>query len=144
MGTNYDLHFNPCPTCGHSIEKLHIGKSSKGWCFALHVGNFLINEEIHAIGTLDDWKRIFEFPNTTIKDEYGKKLTTDEMLRVITIRSNLPNNWTSIPPGYTSWGEFHRRNKSQLGPNGLLRSQIGDHCIGHGDGTWDLITGEFS
>ena len=30
------------------------------------------------------------------------------------------------------------------GPNGLLRHRIGEHCIGHGDGTWDLIRGEFS
>ena len=36
-------------------------------------------------------------------------------------------------------------NYAEPGPNGLVRAKInGVHCIGHGEGTWDYITGEFS
>jgi hypothetical protein len=68
------------------------------------------------------------------------------MLAVITDR-----NWKtdfSKPPGelagYRTWTEFHHANHSQPGPKGLLRHQVGDHCVAHGEGTWDLIPGEFS
>ena len=42
MGTNYYLHrprTNECEHCGRADEAppLHIGKSSSGWCFSLHV-----------------------------------------------------------------------------------------------------------
>ena len=38
MGTNYYLHKKPpCEACGHEPAPLHIGKSSGGWCFSLHV-----------------------------------------------------------------------------------------------------------
>ena len=47
--------------------------------------------------------------------------------------------------GYDSWEEFHRRNNSEIGPNGLLRHKVtGNHCVGHGDGTYDYIKGVFS
>lgn len=40
MGTNYYLHSqDPCEHCGRSYPELHIGKSSAGWVFALHVGD---------------------------------------------------------------------------------------------------------
>jgi hypothetical protein len=35
-------------------------------------------------------------------------------------------------------------NHAERGPNNLLRHQIGEGCIGHGAGTWDLIEGGFS
>jgi hypothetical protein len=50
-------------------------------------------------------------------------------------------HYSSIHPLFSS---FHRDNESVEGPNGLLRAAIGGSCIGHGEGTWDLITGEFS
>jgi hypothetical protein len=37
------------------------------------------------------------------------------------------------------------KNHAELGPNGLLRSKVDDvHCIGHGEGTYDYIAGDFS
>ncbi len=51
MGTNYYLHEKPdCECCGRPFEALHIGKSSSGWCFSLHV----MPEDM--INTLDDWR----------------------------------------------------------------------------------------
>ena len=58
MGTNYYLHeppTNKCEHCGRQDEKepLHIGKSSVGWVFALHI----IPEM--GIEDLEDWIPLF-------------------------------------------------------------------------------------
>lgn len=137
MGTNYYLETQPpCPTCGREYESRHIGKSSAGWCFALHV----YPEE--STMNLEDWKQ--DWRGKQIVDEYGRKLTPDEMLAVITDRHWLRRD---EPLGYKDWAEFHRINHSEEGPNGLLRHRIGDlqsGCVAHGEGTWDYIVGEFS
>lgn len=114
MGTNFYLKTPKGETCAHCgrfdfAEELHIGKSSAGWCFSLHV----MPEE--GINTLEDWKQ--RFSTGVIVDEYGETHTPDEILDRITKRSH---------------------------PMGLARHQIGAHCIGHGEGTWDYIPGEFS
>ena len=134
MGTNYYLHLNPCPCCGREDEAWHIGKSSGGWCFALHIfGN---------IETLEDWKKAFYNPETKIVNEYDEEISPEEMLKIITKRS-WPNR--SVPFDFDSWEEFHRVNHSEPGPNGLLRHKIGDgRCVGHGLGTYDYIQGDFS
>ncbi len=112
MGTNYYLHRDCCPHCGRGDDRLHIGRSSAGWCFALHVDH----EE--GINSLDDWKAIWSLPNAKIIDEYGRQHTPEEMLATITERSH---------------------------PRGLSRHRVDmRHCIGSGDGTYDLIPGEFS
>lgn len=131
MGTNYYFYEKPpCPTCGHAGgERKHIGKSSGGWCFSLHV------DPDDGINSLDDWKHLFAQPGSYIKDEYGDQIPPPEMLEIITNRK-----WRTQLHGE----QFHRENHSQPGPNGLLRHQIGSHCVGHGEGTWDLIRGEFS
>jgi len=115
MGTNYYLHTEPpCECCGKPRgEELHIGKSSGGWCFALHV----VPED--SINTLDDWRALWTQPGSSIRNEYGEKVTREEMERVITQR-----RWRDGMPS---------------------RHVVdGGHCLGHGDGTWDYITGEFS
>jgi hypothetical protein len=40
--------------------------------------------------------------------------------------------------------EYFRQNLAEEGPNNLMRHTIGRHCVGHGDGTYDLVPGEFS
>lgn len=114
MGTNYYLHTKPdCECCGRPFESLHIGKSSGGWCFSLHV----IPED--SINTLDDWRYLWNTEGAIIRNEYGETISTDEMESVITDR-----RWRDMFP---------------------TRHYIGGiHCIGHGEGTWDYITGEFS
>lgn len=37
MGTNYYYYQDVCPHCGKPDKKLHIGKSSGGWYFSLHI-----------------------------------------------------------------------------------------------------------
>lgn len=143
MGTNYYLKREPnvCPACHHDSgpPALHIGKSSGGWCFSLHVEP---SDPDHP-HDLDEWRKLFKTPGSLIEDEYGEQLTSDKMLQIITERSRPVHE--EKPYGYSSWEEFHRRNRSVPGPNGLVRhSADGGHCVGHGSGTWDLITGYFS
>lgn len=81
MGTNYYLHQKPdCKCCGRPFEPLHIGKSSGGWCFSLHV------MPDDGISTLDDWRALWSAPDALIRNEYGEAITPAEMERVITER----------------------------------------------------------
>lgn len=131
MGTNYYWEEKPpCKTCERPYEDRHIGKSSGGWCFALHV------YPDEGINTLEDWKELWS--NGAIQDEYGDKVSKAEMLKVITNRS-----WCNRGTGITK--EFLEDNHAILGPNYLLRSKIdGRYCISYGLGTWDNLIGDFS
>lgn len=132
MGTNYYVKSSPCACCGHTPEALHIGKSSAGWTFALHVHPEL------GLNSLDDWKTYLS--DKGIEDEYGQEISLTDLLITITDRSNKSGR----PPGdYASWKQFHAANQSMAGPNGLVRWRTSDHCIGHGDGTWDLCVGNY-
>lgn len=112
MGTNYYLYQKPdCKCCGRPFEPLHIGKSSGGWRFALHV------MPENGINTLDDWRILWSTPGAFIRDEYGEKVSIADMERLITKRE-----WRGGPV---------KRHDDQ-------------YCVGHGKGTWDYITGEFS
>lgn len=127
MGTNYYLRYNQCEKCGH-LEEKHIGKSSVGWCFALHV------YPDEGINDLLEWEVLWKIGD--IYDEYERKITSAEMKRIITERK-----WkgTVLDRGW------YFSNNAEPGPNGLARSKIdGSHCIGHGAGTWDLEVGDFS
>jgi hypothetical protein len=141
MGTNYYwTEKPPCSCCARPFEKRHIGKSSGGWCFALHVypGD--------GIDDLPDWAIRFHIPNSVITNEYGEEVTPDEMLDVIANREGRSDFAGVFTGGYPcrDWQEFHTRNASEPGPKGLLRHKIDSrHCIGHGYGTWDVMVGEF-
>lgn len=138
MGTNYYAYENTCECCGRGDHERHIGKSSAGWCFSLHV------HPDEGINTLEDWKLFLASPGITIRDEYGTNVTQEELFKCITERSWNRDN-AKTPYGYASWDAFHRINHSKPGPNGLLRHVVdGRHCIGNGEGTWDYIVGEFS
>lgn len=150
MGTNYFAEITPnCAHCGSKGERLHIGKSSGGWCFSLRVyiqGESESAEGIFDITTLDEWyeylsdKRVF--------DEYDNECSLDVLRDVIENRQgssefDKPYERDTFR-NYASWKEFHSRNHSEPGPRGLLRHQIGFLCIGHGSGTWDYMHKEFS
>jgi len=123
MGTNFYIEEN---------EK-HIGKSSAGWCFALHV------YPQEGINTLDDWKQ--EWAGKQIINEYGEPVTEEQMLNHICKRT-----WDQ-PGRYNNERDedFLKMNCAELGPNNLLRHAIdGMYTIGHGDETWDYCVGEFS
>lgn len=136
MGTNYYVELeNVCTCCGRGGERLHIGKSSAGWCFGLHV------DPERNIRSLEDWKKVWA--GKQIISEYNEPITEEKMLSII-----LDRKWkgkSDTPFGYRSWENFHQANHSVPGPNNLVRSRIdGIHCVGHGDGTYDLILGGFS
>lgn len=145
MGTNFYWQSEPCPTCGHSEEELHIGKSSCGWCFSLHV----YPENVTLPQNLEDWKKILSAGK--IRNEYGDALTADEMIDKITNRSHPePLGAMDSKPKSAIWpyenaADFYQKNYAEPGPNNLLRHKIdGRHCIGHGEGTYDYIRGDFS
>lgn len=123
MSTNYYI-IKRCDHCHHE-ERLHVGKSSGGWCFSL------ATHPTQGITSLDDWRRKFGEDGITIEDEYGFSVSPAEMLATITERR---------------FSGVHRSGVTgQPGPNGLRRCTIdGRHCIGHGEGTWDILVGEFS
>lgn len=124
MSTNY-YAIKRCDHCHHE-ERLHIGKSSMGWCFALatHPGNNIL--------TLDDWRRKFAEDGLVIKDEYGQILSPSDMNAEITERVGSGRKYSDFA------------GMGVRGPNGLRRSTIdGSHCIEHGPGTWDIMRGEF-
>jgi hypothetical protein len=164
VGTNYYLlkgGTSPCPTCGHAEPPIseHIGKSSGGWCFSLHVGPFEDGETGQgSYRDLEDWKAEWSKPGARIEDEYGRAVDPDEMYQIIADRKGRdpgkdgkeeywPKGWWESPISsrYKSEEDFHRSNHSRRGPSGLLRCrEDGCRCVGHGSGTWDMITGEFS
>ena len=125
MGTNYYLIDK------ETDEEYHLGKSSAGWCFALHVSP---EENIHD---LSDILNKIKQPSKHIINEYGDKITTTEFLEIVTERAwkNNADNITDL---------FLKENQAETGPNNLLRSKIDNvHCIGHGAGTYDFIIGVF-
>ena len=91
----------------------------------LHVGKssagwcFALNTHPHeGIASLDDWQHAWTQPTAKVFDEYGREKTAAEMLAEITKREH---------------------------PRGLRRHTLdGRHCLSHGDGTYDIMAGEFS
>lgn len=145
MGTNYYLESTASLPQPFGRPRIHIGKSSGGWCFSLHV---YPESDIGRPADLDQWAVVMD---TTTADgsariiaDTGTVLTVTEMLEAITVRS-WDRKMTFPNSHYASEAEFHRLNHSEPGPNGLVRHKIEpQHCIGHGAGTWDLIIGDFS
>jgi hypothetical protein len=144
MGTNYYWHpAGYCDACDRPKgDGVHIGKSSGGWVFALHVyPDDVFHEELPRetrITSLDDWRALFDRPGSVIVNEYGDRVTAADMVKTITERS------------WDGWSPHRRPGRTNAatgatGPNGLRRSAIdGFHTIGHGEGAWDLCVGEFS
>lgn len=134
MGTNYYLHAPACPHCGHEAEKpIHLGKSSGGWCYGLHVMPEIGIHTLQDVGALitdkinDGWE---------IKNEYGDKLSKGQWAKIVLERRGR---------NFRKDKEWYVQNSATRGPNGLVRHIVdGWHCIGHGEGTYDYIIGEFS
>lgn len=154
MGTNYYLLEKPtCSHCGRGpTEGLHIGKSSAGWCFSLHVypsggrETYKLTDYglgVESIMSPNDWKPLFE--KYGIVNEYGDTITPADMMKIINNR--FPNYaidkkcYDPSPRGPASGvgGTTEKNGKV------LIRHLVDhSHCIGHGAGTWDQIVGEFS
>lgn len=83
MSNNYYL-IKRCGSCGH-IERVHIGKASSGWAFALHVEP----DEPAFPSTLSDWEdrlAASAADGWSIVCEYGDAYTAIEMVSLIRLR----------------------------------------------------------
>jgi hypothetical protein len=138
MGTNYYLR-RPAKraafgrvyvTSETKPDDLHIGKSSAGWCFGLRV----YPGEPDKPQNLDEWRAAFAMG--TIVDEYGSECTATEMIRCIELRAHHAGGCDWTPATY-------ERNQGEPGPRGLVRHKIGGLCVAHGEGTYDIMVGEF-
>ncbi len=150
MSTNYYWSYGKKPDeifgdWHHTLDCLHIGKSSGGWCFALHVHPTL------GLNNLKDWTRLIRSQDFCIRskaviyDEYKRRIEPADMMKIITERTATLTH--RKPDGrFGSGREAWKRDLSgEDGPQGLRRAIVdGIHCIGHGEGTWDYITGDFS
>ena len=109
---------------------LHIGKSSGGWCFSLHI----IPDR--GITDITKWVPYLLDKDRVIINEYCERITYEEMLETITNRRRPdPCTWTQ---------EMYDRNYAEPGPNNLVRHSVGRGCVRQGAGTWDCAEGIFS
>jgi hypothetical protein len=138
MGTNYytvkkgveEMDSEAFWASRGSEDNLHIGKSSAGWCFSLHI---IPELNIHD---LPGWVPYLLDQDRLIVNEYREVVTYEQMLAIITDRkSNRSCTWTP---------EMYDRNYAEPGPNNLVRHSMGRGCYRQGAGTWDCIKGEFS
>ncbi len=95
-----------------SQNKIHIGKSSGGWRFALSART----DREPILLSLADWKEYLSSTYVKIEDDDGCLRTFEEMIDIIENRK-----------------AFNGKE---------LRKNVG--AISHGEGTWDMIDGEFS
>jgi hypothetical protein len=113
-------------------KRLHVGKSSGGWCFGLatHKG----------IQSLADWELIWFRLSVHIEDEYGQKIPVDQMRDLITKRSWRP----SVERSAEAEAEWLRMNHAIKGPNGLARHTYQARIPDEGpSATYDLCEGRF-
>jgi hypothetical protein len=114
MGTNYYLHQKPDCEC--------CGRAFE----PLHIGKsapgwcfFLHVTPEGRINNLDDWRALWAAPGAYVRNEYGERVELEDLEKIITQRQ-----WK---------GEFPKRQYID-----------GRHCVGHGEGTWDYVAGEFA
>ena len=130
MGTNYYVvdETDYCKYCGKGKKEVHLGKSSAGWCFALNV---------YPEKGINNWADILDYvKDKQIYNEYGDLISVEKFIDVVTNRS-----WAAKK---TDFDHFLEVNQAELGPNNLLRHKISGFCIGHGEGTYDYMVGDFS
>jgi len=135
MSTNYYLHAPACSHCGHAKEPLHLGKTSLGWCFGLH---------IYPEKLLFDWEDIWshidalvEEGNYEIRNEYGERVDPGLFFTIVWDRGRKE-------PHSLQW---LKNNHAIPGPFGLARHIVdGNHCIGNAglDAPIDYFVGDFS
>jgi hypothetical protein len=136
MGTNYYI------IDGNEHENIYIGKSSVGWVFSLQ---FIQGKCENWL----QWLRLLKKNKENIYDEYGVHIKFNEMINIVTKRS-----WGKLIDDYSNEEflklyqcdkqTFMEKNHCSVGPDNLLRHELGYYCVAHGEGTWDMISGYFS
>jgi len=133
MGTNYYLEGKTCEHCGQTLPdapRLHIGKSSAGWAFTLHI----MPEE--GINDLFDWIKRWDAPGARIVDEYGRAISSYEMLKIVVDRHR--------PEVPAMTATKLRQNHAFVGANNMLVHVTDRHSEPHGVVMWSRCKGEFS
>ena len=148
MGTNYYMVKGDHPPEGHYDHPLnpllkygtgrppmiHIGKSSGGWCFSLHV------YPDFGVHTLADWKHFaarLVGEGWRVDDEYGTEHTLDDLWRVVEREGWEKKDELCRVAERVGWEQKMGR--------ALTRHEVDStYCIGHGEGLYDYIVGEFS
>ena len=129
MATNYYAVKGEWPSAGEfeSIKltysgrpaMIHVGKSTGGWSFALHV---YPDMNIH---TLNDWKALADrliADGWHFEDEYKAEISPEALWRVVERADYKESDLQHL-----------RRSKPSPG-----------YCLGQGEGYYDYITGNFS
>ena len=136
MGTNYYLKTTvELPIDGFNGNSLHLGKSSSGWHFSLHVypEYGLVNWYNMLVVIL----LVIEGTEGWIESEYGDIISFASFYDTVV---NRKGRWTE-----DCSEDFLRINRAERGLAGLLMSKIdSEHCIGRGIGTYDYFIGDFS
>lgn len=78
MGTNFYLHYNYCPCCGHCRNIVHLGKASMGWRFL-----FCKTDDVQ---NFEEFKEFIK--QGTIYDEYDKCWTEKELIDYINVKQS--------------------------------------------------------
>ena len=84
MGCNYYAIDNFCSQCGRGEIQYHIGKSSIGRRFALHI-DFEIDGK--KISCLQDWLDYLNKDTVKIINEYKEEITLSDLVSNITERT---------------------------------------------------------
>jgi hypothetical protein len=121
MGMNYYARVNACSSCGHCHDRdtHHIGKSSAGWKFTLHVDDPKGHSE-HKLYTFLDWERFLSQDFVRIFNEDEEELTTTDILDLINRKGWNPDSY--------------KLDQGRYDP---------EHCVGTSD-TYTLMIGYFS
>lgn len=116
MGMNYFWHEKPaCKECKRDYPRRHIGKSSFGWCFALHVYPEALQDQGElSINELDDWIHLWSTSGSYIENENHERIPSQRMIEIICDRD--PKSSRRQDPDRT-------------------------HCLGPGKGMYDLCVG---
>ena len=157
MGTNYYL-LNPPPKYQlEGARDLHIGKSSMGWAFSLHV------DPVIGLDGWEEWEEVLERKKSKIVDEYERPVAFMELRDYILNRPAQPKltdkafqpprgdnasklmMWSIVWGSYKNADDFLRKNHAWQDHNGLLRHEVdGRHCIWNSVAyTFDAVTGVF-
>ena len=99
---------------------LHIGKSSAGWCFSLHI------YPEYGIHTWGDWLKLIG--RKWIVSEYHRRVSKAELIEIVTKRRFQDNREyynSGKHPYYKSWNEFLLKNGAEEGPLNSIRAKAG-------------------
>jgi len=89
MGTNYYAHLNFCPHC-ERYDRVHIGKSSGGWKFAIEIHELYYN-------SLKDFEEFIQKEQVEIYNSYGDKVEPKEIFKLIDNCSKEKSHFDDFP-----------------------------------------------